>query len=685
LLPAHINPPPALRRLWRWLTESSSALTQPIDRRNARLIAALFLMAIVLAVVIRIIRTALHVPESEFNIDTYAVTILVLCVCYGVSRTGHYRTGLILGISAVLMVIYIQSVYRAYTNPVHLTDSMAWAAGIILIGSLVVSWQLMLCLAVAFILGLAALPVFVPGLTFYDVRFPLEFTIGMTALITITAILRQRDLGRIKQQTADLTASEARYRTLLEASFEAIVIHDNGLILDLNDAVLTMTGHKSAAELIGKMTIDLTTPDARPAIAKLYATRSLDSLVYETVLQHTDGGRVDVEVRSRAITYQGQLVRVIAMRDITHSKQANEQIKNLFESLDRVFYSFSAVTGQVLQISPACEKLYGYQPEEFYDDLSLWGKIIHPEDMSLFIEDLMDVTRDQHTMRPFRIIRKDGVLRWVEILITPVYNAADELTRFDGLVADITERRQIEAEQREFHAERERSLVLRQFITDASHDLRTPLATLYTSLYLLRRVSPPDENISRYLSTLETQTAHLSRVLDDLFTMSRLDSPESYLEKSSIDINQIMDNVLNAQKHAVTQKQLQLHYFPSESPLEVMADKDYLLVALNHVVSNAVQYTSDNGSITIRICVPNAKDVQIEVADTGIGIQPSEMAYIFDRFYRSDRARKTDIGGVGLGLSLARKIVEVHEGKIEAESTPGEGSIFRITLPLMLK
>jgi PAS domain S-box-containing protein len=316
------------------------------------------------------------------------------------------------------------------------------------------------------------------------VRFALEFAIGMTALITITAVLRQRDLGRIKQQTVDLTTSEARYRTLFEAGFEAIVIHDNGLILDVNDATLNMLGYTSPDQLIGRKTIELVTPDARPAIVRMFQDQSQDNLIYETVAQHKDGSRVDTEIRSRAIMYQGKLVRVIAMRDITQSKQANDQVKNLFESLDRVFYSFSAITGQVLQISPACEKLYGYPPEDFYDDISLWGRIVHPEDLPLFMDDLLRVTRDHHAIHPFRVIRKDGALRWVEILITPVYNAADELTRFDGLVADITERRQIEAEQRELQSERERSLVLRQFITDASHDLRTPLATLYTSLYL---------------------------------------------------------------------------------------------------------------------------------------------------------------------------------------------------------
>ena len=603
---------------------------------------------------------------------------------YVISRTRHYRVATLIGIVMVMALLYIQSVYRAYEEPVHLTDSTVWAVGMILIGGLIVSWQFMLALALIFITGLFLLPVVVPGLTLYDVRFSLEFVIGMTVLITATAILRQRDLERIKQQAAALTASEARYRTLLEAGFEAIVIHDKGLILDANDAVSSMTG-RSLTELIGTRTIDLVTPDSRPAIAKMYAEQTSNNLVYETAVQHKDGRRIDAEIRSRTITYQGQQVRVVAMRDITQLKQSSEQIKNLFDNLDRVFYSFDAATNQVLQISPSCEKLYGYTPQEFYDDVDIWSKIIHPEDLPRFQADFVQVTRDQHNIRPFRIIRKNGDIRWVEILITPVYNAADQLTRFDGLATDVTERRQLEAEQHEFQIERERSLVLRQFITDASHDLRTPLATLYTSLYLLRRVSPAQENITRYLNTLEDQTRHLSRVLDDLFTMSRLDSPENFVEKHRLDVNQLMDNIVNSQRLIAAQKQVEIQYFPAKSSIPVLADKDYLLVALNHVVTNAVQYTPAEGRVTIRVCRPTEKEAQIEITDTGIGIQPTEIGFIFDRFYRSDRARKTDQGGVGLGLSLARKIVEVHDGTIDAESTPGEGSTFRITLPLMLK
>ena len=224
--------------------------------------------------------------------------------------------------------------------------------------------------------------------------------------------------GGLKNRRQLLT-SESRYRTLLEAGFEAIIIHDNGIILDVNDTVLQLTGY-SLPEVMGKKTIELVTPDAQAVIAKLYASRTLETLVYESVLQHKDGRRIDIEVRSRAITYQDELVRVIAMRDITESKQSREQLKNLFDNLDRVFFSAGDV--RVLQISQACEKLYGYPPQVFYDDPSLWFKLTHPDDAATFTDDFFQIANGRHELRPFRIIRKDGEIRWVEFMIMPAHN-----------------------------------------------------------------------------------------------------------------------------------------------------------------------------------------------------------------------------------------------------------------------
>jgi PAS domain S-box-containing protein len=682
-VPVQFNVPPFALRLWHRLTDPPATLTKPTDRRDARMLASILVVVMVLMVTRRLIITLndASVPVSFF---IFAINSSIVAICYAFSRTRHFRSVTLVLLITLLVSSYIQTLSFAVSDAASINEVPMWMIGVLLIAGLIIPWRTLFAVTLVYLLGLMMIPALVPGVTYHNIRFTLEFTIGLSLLITVVTALRQWDLKRIEEQKTLLTISEGRYRSLLEAGFEALIIHDRGLILDVNDTVTAISGY-TEKELIGSRTINLVTPDMRDMIEKLYREHTDDNLLYETSLQHKDGRRIDIEARSRMISYNGQSVRVIAMRDITQSKQSSEQIKNLFNSLDRVFYSFSALDSHVIQISPACEKLYGYVPQEFYDDPSIWDKLIHPEDMPRFVEDFRKITLAQHDIRPFRIVRKDGEIRWVEIMITPVYNAANELTRFDGLATDITERRQIEAEQRELQAERERSLVLRQFITDASHDLRTPLATLYTSLYLLRRVSPADDNITRYLNTLEDQTQHLSRVLDDLFMMSRLDSPETYVEKHPMDINQVMDNVVNAQKSLAQEKQVQVNYIPVGSSVLIAADKDYLLVALNHIVRNAVQYTHTGGSVTIRICPPVDKLARIEIADTGIGIQPSEMAYIFDRFYRSDRARKADVGGVGLGLSLARKIVEIHDGTIEAESTPGEGSTFCITLPLMLK
>ncbi len=643
----------------------------------------MMLLTFALLIFRRVLAAVLVVPYTN-TFAIFTINLVIVGVGYLISRTRYYRIGTLITVTLIAIEFYAQTVVRAAEDPTHLGETAVWLIAVLLVGGMAISWRVLLLLVAIYIIGLLALPYTVPGVILPNTRFAIEFIASVSILISITAALRTRDIRRMEEQSVQLSTSENRYRTLLDAGFEAIIIHDNGEILDVNDPALRLTGY-SNSEIMKMRTIELVAPEAQSVIAQWYKEHNLENLVYESVLLHKDGRHLDIEVRSRAIEYQNKLVRVIAMRDITESKQAREQLKNLFDNLDRVFFSFSAIDIQMIQISPSCEKIYGYPQQAFYDDPSIWFSLTHPDDANRFTEDFQQIVHGQRELRPFRIVRKDGEIRWVEMLIMPAHDSGGNLLRFDGLVADITERRQIEYQQRELRAERERSVVLRQFITDASHDLRTPLATMYTSLYLLRRVSPEDEKISRHLDTLTEQTSHLSRVLNDLFTMSRLDAPETYVEKFRLDINQVMDNIVNSSSEAASEKQIQVRYTPADHPLWVMGDKDYLIMALGHVVTNALQYTPSGGSITIRNIDQPDKKICVEVEDTGIGIHATEMAYIFDRFYRSDKARQTDRGGVGLGLSLARKIVEIHNGSIKAESVPGDGSTFRITLPHMLQ
>lgn len=674
----------ALRQVWEDLTKASRNLSFH-EQRLARLVSSLLIVSIALLIGGRIIRLAVGIESYTFFHITTNINIAILAAAYLVSRTRHYRAAAICAIGGVQMTIFAQTLYQAHMNPSKLTDAIIWSAGLLLIGNLVLSWRVMLGMAMANVMALLMLPRIVAGLTYSEVRIGFEFVAGMSLFIIIVGALRRRDLVQIEEQAMELRANEERYRTLLEASLEALVIHEQGIIRDVNDAFTRITGY-TRDEVTGMRTIDLVAPDAREAIQALFSPLIGDIKYYETVVLHKNGQRVDAEIRSRNIYYHGKLVRVIAARDITESKRMREQLKNILDNFDRVFFSINGMDSSVNLISAGCEKLYGYPPDYFYAHPDVWFQVVHPDDLPRFQTELQDMLSKGRDLYRYRIIRRDGEIRWVEVYMIPALDAGGMLLRLDGIVTDITEQRLVEGRTRELESERERSLVLRQFITDASHDLRTPLATMYTSLYLLRRLSPEDdERIQHHIQTLEDQSFHLSRVLEDLFTMSRLDDPASYVEKEAVDLNYVVETVIKGLSGVAQERRLKVQYEHCPNPVWVLADHEYLGQAVRNILTNALHYSPAESAIRVIVKRNDGKMVEVVVEDNGIGIQAEELPYIFDRFYRSDKARQTEKGGVGLGLPLAKKIVEVHGGEIKAESIPNKGSTFRILLPAMLE
>jgi two-component system OmpR family sensor kinase len=276
-------------------------------------------------------------------------------------------------------------------------------------------------------------------------------------------------------------------------------------------------------------------------------------------------------------------------------------------------------------------------------------------------------------------LRKDGSTFDMEVSVKRLMYRG-KLLRMVAM-RDITERKRIEAERIQFITERERAQVLRQFISDASHDLRQPLATMNTSLYLLRRKVGDLGGGARHLDTLDAQLAHLTRLLEDLFAMSRLDEPELFMERAPLDIDELVARVVQDQRPIAVEKGHVLKFEPAGKLPPVLADHAELRRALTHVLANALTYTHDGGQITVRTLLQDPY-VCVEVQDTGIGISSEDLPHIFERFYRADLARQTETGGSGLGLAIVQKIIENHSGSIEVQSTPGAGSTFRVCLPL---
>jgi len=268
--------------------------------------------------------------------------------------------------------------------------------------------------------------------------------------------------------------------------------------------------------------------------------------------------------------------------------------------------------------------------------------------------------------------------QWVLGHIWPIKDEQGRVQQVVLMHQDITARKQVEVQQLELALTQERADLLKELLNTLSHDLKTPLSIINTNLYLLEKKFDPEYQKSK-IETSKEQVHRLSQMIQSILTTSYLETA-AVLSIEPVYLNLIADQVREelstiAENRAITFERL----FEATLP-PARANKIELRRVLMNLVENALNYTPSQGCITLKTFTQDDR-VAIEVIDTGIGIEAQDLPHIFDDFYRADKARTTNHGGTGLGLAIARKIIERHHGKIEVESTPGQGSTFRVWLP----
>jgi len=222
-----------------------------------------------------------------------------------------------------------------------------------------------------------------------------------------------------------------------------------------------------------------------------------------------------------------------------------------------------------------------------------------------------------------------------------------------------------------------------QFVADASHELRTPLSVMKLNLEHLFR--HPDDTIEQESETIHQaiqEINYMSKMTADLLTLARSDSDQVQLVAESIQLDEILHHVVRDFKALVDQKNIQLT--AEIHPIKMVGDKERLKQLFVILLDNALKYTKENGSISIKSSIKNSRAI-IELTDTGIGIPKADLPYIFDRYYRGDKSRTRHFEGSGLGLSIARWIIQSHAGKIRVMSNVGEGTHISVSLPLKYK
>jgi heavy metal sensor kinase len=222
---------------------------------------------------------------------------------------------------------------------------------------------------------------------------------------------------------------------------------------------------------------------------------------------------------------------------------------------------------------------------------------------------------------------------------------------------------------------------MKQFTADASHELRAPIALIRTTAEVAaqKRDRPAGEYLQALDEILE-ETVRTSQIVESLMLLARTDSGNTFLETAPSDFFAIVRSAAEQGKKLVGSHDLTYSAQIDGGSVWVEADADALRRALLILIDNATRYTPPGGSVLVR-CEARDGIATASVSDTGIGISKDDIAHIFDRFWRADKARSRAQGGAGLGLSIAKRIVDMHHGALEVESEPGKGSTFRLRVP----
>ena len=220
----------------------------------------------------------------------------------------------------------------------------------------------------------------------------------------------------------------------------------------------------------------------------------------------------------------------------------------------------------------------------------------------------------------------------------------------------------------------------KEFVADVSHELKTPITSIMGYADTLLEGEYDKETQNRFLNVIATEARRMAKLVTDLLTLSRYDSKKIKVEETEFDLGELVKRCQEKLRFEIEKKNHSMECFVTASVPPVEADKDGIERVVLNILSNAIKYTPDNGTIKVYVgFVYN--DAYIKVIDNGVGIPKDDLSRIFDRFYRVDKARTRELGGTGLGLSIAKEILNQNKGSIDIKSEVGKGTEVVIRLP----
>jgi len=522
-------------------------------------------------------------------------------------------------------------------------------------------------------------------------------------LVVVVFSLSQRNITERQRAAEVLAEQRERLRVTLASIGDAVLASDKeGRVTYLNAVAESLTGWKQdqatgqPLDVVFHIVNEQTRNRVDNPAKRVLREGVIVGLANHTVLIGRDGTERPIDDSAAPIRDgQGRMVGcVLVFRDITERRRLERQnaerlaasclLASIVESSEDAIISKS-LEGIIQSWNTGAQRLFGYTEEQV---IGSHISIIIPADRVDEEEQILAWLRAGKRVNHFDTVRarSDGQLVDVSLTVSPIRDEAGRFVGASKIARDITDRKQ--AEQRTYglmtelkDADRRKD----EFLAVLAHELRGPLAPLRNMLEIMKRAESNGDLLEQARSTMERQLGQLVRLVDDLIDVSRITRDKIELRKERVELASVIYQSVETCRPLAESANHQVNVTLPPEPIYLDADPVRLAQVFGNILNNAYKYTEPGGRIWVT-SEREGSDIVVKVKDTGIGIPPDKLGGVFEMFTQIDRSLERSQGGLGIGLTLVKRLVEMHGGSVEASSEgPGRGSEFVVRLPVLIE